>query len=364
MKKVIVVLLALCALTNITACSSADITNSNVLESETNYESIDFGEEKFDEENIDDITSDNSVTKNEIIDNGDISVPQFSETESIESSSSNISSDEVVSSESSSTPSFNISMIAVDVPSEDEVEWHKGYISSQQDYFKPMTYSELNLYDVYIHYLFHCPSRETNEPQPLVIFLHGQGDYININNLGTATQFVESLIALENENEKYNAYTLVPMTPTLKSGDYSNGWWSSTEIYYFKKLINILIEKYNIDPNRVYITGISMGGFITCKLVDEMPPNTFAAAVPLSGAQNMSYPNDKHNTAFRIYHSTYDNVVNVSCARELFQQLISSGHPNVELVEFEDGNHISPLYSVYTEQRRSFFDWLFEQRLP
>lgn len=167
------------------------------------------------------------------------------------------------------------------------------------------------------------------------------------------------MMILENEYEEYGAYTLTPSTPFP-----NQGWWTETQLSAFKKLIYQLIDDYKIDPKRIYITGISMGGFVTCQLVDEMPPNTFAAAVPLSGASNMSDPESLHNTAFRIYHSNRDTTVNVSCSRALNQQLLSSDHPKVEYIEFHHGHHTSPLRDVYSVQRYTFFEWLFAQRLP
>lgn len=209
-----------------------------------------------------------------------------------------------------------------------------------------------------VQYLFHEPLREEDRSYPLIIFLHGLGDTVDEFSLGTATSFAHALMDLENESEKYGAYVLIPSTPFSYEG-----WWTWSQLEAFKKLIYELTENYKIDTGRIYITGISMGGFTTCQLVNEMPPNTFAAAVPLSGAYNMTAPETLFNTAFRIYHSTYDSVVDVSTSRALHQQLVDCEHPQTTYVEFEHGDHISPLYSVYTDDRQAFFDWLFAQKI-
>ena len=229
---------------------------------------------------------------------------------------------------------------------------------SNEDYFASGTYCDPITHEK-VYYLFHEPARENDEKRPLIIFLHGRGDTVNMYSLGTSTPFVNSLMQLENQSEKYGAYTLVPSTPLAEELD-----WSFSQLETFKKLIFYIKENYNVDEKRIYVTGISMGGFTTCKLVDQMPDDFFAAAVPLSGAKSMLYPEITHNTAFRIYHSANDMVVNVSCSRNLYEQLVQSGHPKVEYIEFEDGDHISPLYSVYVEGRDSFFEWLFAQKLP
>ena len=208
-----------------------------------------------------------------------------------------------------------------------------------------------------IHYLFHEPLWKTGKDYPLVIFLHGLGDTITTSEMGSGTYLVDSLIDMENESEKYAAYTLIPITPL--SGE---GWWKDWQFDFLQKLIFDLVENYNIDAKRIYVTGLSMGGFTTCRLVNAMPPDTFAAAVPLSGANNLTNPDAHHNTAFRIYHVASDTTVNVESSRSLYQQLRASQHPKAEYYELTSGTHTSPMHTVYSD--RLFMGWLFTQRLP
>ena len=107
-----------------------------------------------------------------------------------------------------------------------------------------------------------------------------------------------------------------------------------------------------------------MGGFTICQLLDEMPANTFAAAVPMSACSNLLDPKAHANTAFHIFHSTNDNTVNVACARSLNQQLLQSGHTKTTYTEFKNGDHSSPMRDVFSLQRDTFMPWLFAQRLP
>ena len=228
--------------------------------------------------------------------------------------------------------------------------------NNRKNYFKYKGYAPPNMVGM-IRYLFHEPIWDTGKDYPLIIFLHGLGDDVNTPNFGTAGPLIDQLIALENQEEFFSAYTLVPVTPGS-----NEGWWTSWQLDFLKNLIYQLVEDYNIDPKRIYLTGISMGGYTTCDLVNQMPPNTFAAAVPLSGARQLQNPTDLYNTAFRIYHCKDDTVVAVSCSRSLDYQLRQAEHPNAEYIEFPDGGHISPLYKVYYDI--SFYHWLFAQQLP
>lgn len=224
------------------------------------------------------------------------------------------------------------------------------------DYFDTLDFYDNDTQET-IHYLFHEPLRGGDKPLPLVIFLHGLGDSVTSSSLGTTTKMVNSLMDLENENEDYSTYALVPSTPLEHEG-----YWTNSQTMAFKTLILDIIKQYNIDANRIYISGISMGGFMTCEFVSLMP-NTFAAAAPISGSRNLSSPTDAHNTAFRIYHVATDSIVSVETSRSLHRQLLYSNHPNVEYIEYPNGDHTSPMYSIFVYNHKEFFDWLFSQRL-
>lgn len=229
-------------------------------------------------------------------------------------------------------------------------------IISSEDYFHTALFSPTDS-AAKIQYLFHKPIRDTGKSYPLIIYLHGKGETLRASNLGTGQLFINSLIDLENTSEQYSAYTLVPITPLG-----SDGWWDDWEFIYLECLIDRLVRTHNIDAKRIYVTGISMGGYSTCRLLKEMPPDTFAAAVPLSGAYTMNDPVALYNTAFRIYHAAGDTVVNVSRSRDLYQQLVDNKHPKVEYFEEEYGSHTSTLGTAYGDPH--FYLWLFAQRLP
>jgi len=228
-------------------------------------------------------------------------------------------------------------------------------VYSSEDYFESKEYYCDSIKETH-YYLFHEPLRDIDEPMPLVIFFHGKGDSVTESHLGTAGPIVKSLMELENQDFRYSTYTLVPSSPLSHEGG-----WTIYQILAFRIVLSDVLNRYNIDKDRIYVSGISMGGFMTCQLVSEMP-DTFAAAVPLSGAGTLMSPEKAGGTAFRIYHYTDDPVVSVTRSRELYQQLVKTKHPNVELIEYPTGSHISPIYTVFQSDRDAFFSWLFSQR--
>ncbi len=208
-----------------------------------------------------------------------------------------------------------------------------------------------------IDYLFHKPARQTDKKYPLIIFLHGMNDKVYKSDLGIASTLVLSLIQYENESDDYSTYTLIPTTP-------ESGSWQPSQFENLKTLITTTINNQNIDPKRVYIAGVSMGGWTVCRLINEMPPNTFAAAIPFSGCNNLQNPELHLNTAFRIYHNANDTIVNESCTIALNQQLLNAGHKNTDYQIFSFGDHGTCVNIVFSGNATTFFPWLFQQKLP
>lgn len=54
------------------------------------------------------------------------------------------------------------------------------------------------------------------------------------------------------------------------------------DVSYFRELIKVLIEKYNVDPTKVFVTGWSVGGFMTYRLACELS-DAIAGAAPFEG---------------------------------------------------------------------------------
>lgn len=241
--------------------------------------------------------------------------------------------------------------------STEDSEFEKDDVLTFENYSTIETYYGAN---GSISYRFHEPLREHDEPLPLIVYLHGLGEALSTKSemlLSGAGVLVHSLYSLENEDAQYAHYALIPITPTPEEGH-----WSSGQLEDFTSLMLEIIEDYDIDPCRVYITGWSMGGYTSCELLNSMPPDTFAAVVPICGAFDMADPESLYDTAFRIYHSADDDVVDVSVSRSLYAQLTEAGHPNVEYIENEFGGHGGPVKTAFDDEE--FFEWLFAQRLP
>ena len=229
-------------------------------------------------------------------------------------------------------------------------------VTTTQEYFKLSSYVTVNMGS--IEYLFHEPIRKSDKKRPLIIYLHN-AENVDEGNLGVGSELFDGLMAYENQSDEYSAYTIVPTVPTAAEGE-----WSYRQRDIFDLLVFNMIEWYNIDPNRIYIIGFSQGGKMAVDFANQFTDNKFAAVVSLSGSVELWEPEQHNDTAFRIYHCKDDPKVSSSVSKNLYQQLVNAGNTKSQYIEVNSNSHTATIQAAFTEQRSTFFPWLFEQRLP
>lgn len=203
---------------------------------------------------------------------------------------------------------------------------------------------------------------------PLVIFLHGSGGRGD-DNEKQMTNGSEMFLNPVNQ-EKYPAYVLFPQCPKKDFWAYQ---FKNIDMKFEKpvkaeavmppifKAVKEMIEAYisypDVDESRVYIMGLSMGGFATFDMIARYP-ELFAAAVPICGAVDPSRMKDVKGVSIRIYHGDADKVVPVECSRMAYRALREAG-ADVEYFEFPGCGHGSwnPAFS-----QPDFMEWLFKQK--
>ena len=193
-------------------------------------------------------------------------------------------------------------------------------------------------------YLWYEP--ETDAPLPLVVFLHGSGergdDLEHVGDLGLA----EILAGLPEA-----AFVAAPQCPEERR-------WTDL-IDELEHLLTELTERYPVDPARIYLTGLSLGGQGAWVWAARNPAR-FAALVPICGR---SSPEDAaHLTALPIwvFHGAYDEVVPLRESQKMVEALAVVGHA-VRFTVFLATGHDSwtPAY-----RDPKLYTWLFAQRRP
>lgn len=144
------------------------------------------------------------------------------------------------------------------------------------------------------NFWFYRPANEDG-PKPVVIFLHGRSlcghDMNKVRKYGT-------IDAIEKGRE-IDAYVMAPQNP--------GGSWNS------EKIMNVLEwvkENNNVDTTRVYVLGMSLGGYGTINLTATYP-DKIAAAIALCGGGTKTDYSGLTKVPLWIVHGTADKDVNV-----------------------------------------------------
>ncbi len=189
---------------------------------------------------------------------------------------------------------------------------------------------------------------------PLILFLHGAGE------LGTDN--VSQLNNIKNMfdcNGDYisNAILLCPQTAEWWNLDRENYGDQRGTLGSALHLLNKIQQDYSCDKNRIYVTGLSMGGYATWEILEHYG-DIFAAGVPLCGFGNTDNGAAFKDIPIRIYHGTADPTVSFSSSQRMYDSIVAAGGQNVELFPLLDVKHDAWNYA-YAD--RDLFAWLFAQ---
>jgi predicted peptidase len=193
-------------------------------------------------------------------------------------------------------------------------------------------------------YALHRPAN-LKEKKPLIVFISGDGEK------GTDIEKVKINGPFKYlKTHQLDAYVLAPQCK-------ENENWDIESIY---QLI-VKIEKENkIDSQRIYVTGLSSGGWASWNLAFAHP-DLFAANVPVAGFVDLIQLEHAcviANIPTRIFHGLLDDVVNVNYAITIYKELKKCNAKDVKLTIFDDANHDS-WTRVYDNPE--IYDWMFKQ---
>lgn len=120
------------------------------------------------------------------------------------------------------------------------------------------------------------------------------------------------------------------------------------------KLIDEVVARYDVDRSRIYVTGVSMGGFGTWDLLGRFPQR-FAAAVPICGGGDPSIAADIKHIPIWVFHGAKDAVVLPRHSRQMVSALEKVGGDPL-FTEYRDVAHNS-WEKAYREPK--LLPWLF-----
>ncbi len=199
---------------------------------------------------------------------------------------------------------------------------------------------------VKLDYLISLPADYDERPSwPLLLFLHGAGERGNDLEL-VKKHGPPKLI------EQGKSFPFVVVSPQCPS----DRWWT-TEMTALTALLDEVSSKYKIDKDRVYLTGLSMGGFGTWMLA-AYTPDRFAALIPICGGGEVLTTRRLGKMPVWVFHGAKDAVVPLKRSEDMVEALKKAGG-NVKFTVYPEANHDS---WTETYDNPEVYAWLLEQK--
>lgn len=192
------------------------------------------------------------------------------------------------------------------------------------------------------------PVRHIRRRYPLVVFLHGAGERGTDN-----SKQLKGLPEQLNEYEwrqRFPCYVVVPQCSEGRN-------WNDLRVEVIC-LIDDIVNKYPIDKERIYLTGLSMGGH-GCWVLAAAKPHLFAALVPICGYGNPWGLSTLLSTPIWCFHGDADRVVPVEESRQMVLGLRKLGSAEVVYTELPGVGH--DCWSRIYRDPQGAIPWLFNQ---
>ena len=200
---------------------------------------------------------------------------------------------------------------------------------------------------------------------PLVLFLHGAGER-GTDNVKTLVHGMREF-AKDEVRDKYPCFVVAPQCPQnlrwvevdWKLDSHEQLPDDSATMKLVLELLPKLQRELRFDENRLYVTGLSMGGFGTWDLITRHP-DLFAAAAPICAGGDESVAHKAVKLPIWTFHGDADTICKVSRSRNMVVALVKAGGTPI-YTEYPGMNHASWI-SAYGDPR--LMEWLFAQRKP
>lgn len=214
-------------------------------------------------------------------------------------------------------------------------------------------------------YRLHVPAKpEPGKLYPLVIHMHGAGSWGTNNVDQIKTGGADFISWAKRHGEEY--VFIAPQTPRRRK--WVDSPWENNKSTMKEKptgslrmameIIDDAIARYPVDRDRVYVMGISMGGYATWELLQRRP-ELFAAGLPCCGGGDVAQAPRLTDIPIWAFHGSNDKSVPVCRSRDMVAAIKAAGGKKILYREYKGLGH-----NVWTPtfSDDKVFEWLFSQR--
>lgn len=198
-----------------------------------------------------------------------------------------------------------------------------------------------------MNYLLYLPQdydKKNEEAYPLILFLHGGGE------AGDDVEMVKrhGPPKLISEGKEFPFIILSPQNA------YKDKLWDDFAI---KSLLDKIVHKYNVDTSRIYLTGLSRGGYGVWRMAIQYP-TTFAAIAPVCGAAPSAYAGWIRELPIWVFHGAKDKVIPVSESEDMVIALKKLG-ADVKFTIYPNAGHDSWTQSY---ENPALYEWFLSHK--
>jgi predicted peptidase len=191
------------------------------------------------------------------------------------------------------------------------------------------------------NYLLFLPEgyNDSNQEWPMILFLHGageRGDDLEKVKFHGPPKLVES----------DPAFPFIVVSPQCPK----NERWS---VEALDALLDEVLTQYRVDKNRVYLTGLSMGGFGTWDYA-AAHPERIAAIAPVCGGGDPKTAEAMKSIPAWVFHGVKDDVVSISHSQEMVDALHACGAV-VKFTKYPEADHDSWTETYNNKKLYDFF---------
>jgi predicted peptidase len=216
-----------------------------------------------------------------------------------------------------------------------------------------------------VHYRLLKPEAiEPGKTYPVVLFLHGAGERGDDNRRQLI--YLPEWMTRKEWRKRYACYLIAPQCPATE-------WWmrskraddeptkSQSQAAHAEAVLGILravTAAEPIDQRRIYLTGLSMGGYGSWSLAAQHP-ELFAAVVPICGGGDSAWATKLKDVPIWAVHGSADNTVPVQNSRKMIDAIKAVGG-SPRYTELEGVGHDS--WTAAYNDPQGVLPWMFQQR--
>lgn len=197
---------------------------------------------------------------------------------------------------------------------------------------------------VRLNYLLYLPADyEQQESWPLLLFLHGSGE--RGDDLETVKKHGPPKLV-----ESGKEFPFIVVSPQCRS----DVWWQPMELI---ALLDEIIETHNVDEDRIYVTGLSMGGFGTWSLA-AYAPHRLAAIAPICGGGETYWTRQMSDLPTWAFHGAQDKGVPLERSQAMIDAMKERG-AEPKLTIYPEAGHDC---WTATYENAELYQWLLAQK--